>query len=54
MPQIALAKYSRSSFFASSASCEMLLSRMSTSLFTPARLGDSKNCRAVFFVKPMV
>src|SRR5665213_955822 len=54
MPQMDLAKYLRSSLLVNPASCETLLSRTSTSLFTPVSLSRVKNVSADFFVKPMV
>src|SRR6516225_9327591 len=54
MPPIFLRKYARSSDFAKPASCEVLRSRTSTTLFTPDLSKRSKNPSAVVLVKPMV
>src|ERR1700733_173145 len=54
MPQIALAKYRRSSFFEKPASCESFFNRTSTRRFTPAFFSNVKNVSADFLVKPIV
>lgn len=54
IPQMAFAKYLRSSLFVNPASCETLFRRTSTNRFTSAFFSRVRNVSADFFVKPMV